>query len=331
MKKTNLFRLFVLLLVAASTNFALTGCDDDDDSVSCGLDNTPTMTIKVDGSEKVDGSTAAYSFYAMDTTFAFDLSAVLSKIGGDDLKSFSISRADDNSSILNVDFENDNLEAKGVTQSGDSYTVQKTYTVSNVTETVSFQVKFTLTNKEGCETVKTVTFELTKKEAVILHALNLGAYAADTNSFCASIEGIVYNNDDAKTNSGKVDFLYYESSADGIVVGSPKDVKIEGIYRISEKNWAVSNDTKFAKVTSTIDGAAFDALTTSAALKAAVEKLTPSETGVTNLSKDDVLVFKTASTRTSSPSVMGLLKVVGTDKSSTDGKGYISLEIKLMP
>jgi hypothetical protein len=121
----------------------------------------------------------------------------------------------------------------------------------------------------------------------------MGAQGSSTGSSFASIDGTVYSGPDAKTNSSKVDWLYFYGASNLATLAAPDDPDAATIFTNATyglQTWAVKNPTRFKLVTVPVDWAA---VTDDATI------VTLCETGVdqskvNNLDVTNVLAFITA-------------------------------------
>ena len=135
----------------------------------------------------------------------------------------------------------------------------------------------------------------------------LGSYLSATGSSFASITGEVYQMDDAKTNSGLIDFLYYYGASNLAALAAPDDGDAATVFSGGNGlgTWTTRNSTKLKGTTlsaTDFDGIANDLLIVANATGA-------SGTSEHHLEVGDVVAFITDADKTGG-SKMGLIKIV---------------------
>lgn len=88
-------------------------------------------------------------------------------------------------------------------------------------------------------------------------AVLLGAQNANDPSSLSTSDGSRYNITDAKTNSNKVDIMYFYTDLQKVTFGAPSDNSIQTVFP-SVTSWTTKNATQFKKTTMT--KSEFDAL-----------------------------------------------------------------------
>ena len=147
----------------------------------------------------------------------------------------------------------------------------------------------------------------------------LGAQKTITGSSFASIDGTVYGLADAKTNAGKIDWLYFYGATNLATLAAPIDADAAIVFSDplnGVATWSVRNATKFKKVT---DQITWSAITNDSAL-IALTSSGVTNTKVNSLSKNDILAFITASGK------KGIIRV---DDITTSESGQITISVKV--
>lgn len=165
----------------------------------------------------------------------------------------------------------------------------------------------------------TKDFSVTAESATELTVVGDQTMGGQSNpndgSYYSFADNTVYKQADASTaaNQGKIDFVYYYGSTNKASIVAPADVTVgggTGNLSLCE-GWATKNSTKFMKDNS-IDFAA--------ATEGDIASITPTETKVTNLAVNDVIVYLTAA------GDKGIFKVTAL---TVDGSGSIAISIKV--
>jgi hypothetical protein len=206
----------------------------------------------------------------------------------------------------------------------DSYS--DTYTTSKDVAGV-YEYTFIATDKDGLQDTKTivVTVQAAGVDVDSYTDIILGAdNNATLGSSFASIDGSIYLLADAKTNSDKVDFVYFYGATNKATIAAPSDADAQTVFSSPTSGiatWTVKNATSLA--TTTLTAAQFDAIATDLDI-AAVTAGTVG-TKVNNLAVGNVIYFETAST-SANPSKKGLAKVTALTAEKT---GSVTLQIKV--
>ena len=144
----------------------------------------------------------------------------------------------------------------------------------------------------------------------------LGAHQAVTGSSFASITGEVYQIDDAKANSGLIDFLYYYGASNLATIAAPDDATAATVFNNANNGldtWTTNNSTRFK--TTSLTAAEFDAIADDLLI---VSNATgAADSFEKELEVGDVIAFVTDADKTGG-SKMGLLKVVALVTGATE-------------
>jgi hypothetical protein len=179
---------------------------------------------------------------------------------------------------------------------------------------------FTLLDQANKSTTAIFTVSLPVVPPTSYTNVTIGSYNNTTiGSSFASSDGQVYSLSSAKTNSNKIDFIYYYSSVNNASISAPADLTLLNTYfttASAPSTWTVKNNTKLSKVNTF----AFANCT-----KAQINALTPTGLNVTNLVANDIIAFQTDA-NSFLPNIKGVAQVVSV--SGTDA-GTIVLNIKI--
>lgn len=285
MKKLSFLTAFILMAFLAF----FSGCEDTTEGVG------PTLEFfggnYIDENVTVEpGGVLAFSWLATK--------------GDANLASFSIER--DNVTLAGYpdeDIPNDNYQATvqlEAPQNEGAY-VYEFIIIDN--DDLSASKSFTITVEQSGGAINTWTE-------------TLGAHQAVTGSSFASITGEVYQMDDAKTNSGLIDFLYYYGASNLATIAAPDDATAATVFNNANNGldtWSTNNSTRFKTTSLTateFDAIADDLLIVSNATGAADSYINQLEVG-------DVIAFVTDADKTGG-SKMGLLKVVALTTGATE-------------
>jgi len=187
------------------------------------------------------------------------------------------------------------------TFSSDTYNIDFGIKAPSQVLSVKFTFKITAADGESAEISLSVT--TTAGGIKTYNQKILGSYDAATGSSFASADGIVYSLTDAKTNSAKIDWMYYYGGAANLAtLVAPVDASASTVFSGPDgpANWTVRNDTKLAKVTLPA-GVTWDNITTDAEIIPLATGLT--ETKVNLLTVGQIVSFKTVTGK------MGLIKI----------------------
>jgi hypothetical protein len=181
--------------------------------------------------------------------------------------------------------------------------------ITDITE--NCKVKVTVDN--GMENSRTLTINYTPPlpefgdinewPDLLLGSLS---HSGTEGASCASIDGSVYEIAEARTNSGKVDFVYWNGASNPNSIAAPSNTTL-GQITAMQSGWTTKNETKLQRLT-TITADEFDEMENDAEIDELVTDTTVTEDIVTNLKVDDIIGFITAGGK------KGLMKVnsVGT-------------------
>jgi hypothetical protein len=187
------------------------------------------------------------------------------------------------------------------TFSSDTYNIDFGIKAPSQVLSVKFTFRITAADGESAEISLSVT--TTAGGIKTYNQKILGSYDAATGSSFASADGIVYSLADAKTNSAKIDWMYYYGGAANLAtLVAPVDASASTVFSGPDgpANWTVRNDTKLAKVTLPA-GVTWDNITTDAEIIPLATGLT--ETKVNLLTVGQIVSFKTVTGK------MGLIKI----------------------
>ncbi len=194
-------------------------------------------------------------------------------------------------------------------------------------EAGTYQYTFILTDKEGLSDTKTITVTVNEPAPTITSYTDkvLGASQNnDIGSSFASIDGSVYVLADAKTNSNKVDFVYFYGATNKATIAAPSDADAQSVFSSGTSGIATWN-TKNATVlgATTLTPAEFDAISSDTEISAVATGLTASK--VNDIAINNVIAFETAPT-SAFASKKGLIKITALTAENT---GSITFEVKV--
>jgi hypothetical protein len=153
----------------------------------------------------------------------------------------------------------------------------------------------------------------------------LGAHQAAAGSSFASITGVVYQMNDAKTNSTLIDFLYYYGANNLATLAAPDDADAATVFNNVNNGlstWSTRNSTRF-NITS-LTAANFDAITDDLLL---ISHATgAADTDENQLAVGNVIAFVTDADKTGG-SKMGLIKITSITTGATGSMG-ISVKVQ---
>ena len=181
------------------------------------------------------------------------------------------------------------------------------YNLKSEIDGITADCKITVTVDNGTETARTLTIkytagtpdpEPTPAGAISTFASKkLGSLADATTdgSSCASIDGTIHLLESAKTNSGKIDIIYFDGSTYPKSIAAPSNSAVQGLSPSSANRvstWEIKNDTKLKK----LDGVTADDFNAMDDDTLISEKVTAASTAniVSNLEVGDVIGFITA-------------------------------------
>lgn len=261
-----LLYLFTATVLAGSL---MTGCDEGENEQP-GIDNLAVNgTLGVSSGTHEPGSTINFTFKLTDD---------------DELKSYSITKS--------VDGNVSTLESEEL--SGTTKSVDFSYTFS---EAAGKQVIFTITVTDSDDEAVARAYTATLASGLDSYSAKLlGAQSSSTGSFLATTTGTVYTIADAKTNSDKVDLVYFYGASNFATLAAPNDTDAATVYDGTNglATWTVKNATKFKTTSMSVQN--FNDVDVASKIKASWDNGTGSEvTKVNSLLKDTVVAFKTAS------------------------------------
>ncbi len=281
MKKLNYLLAFVLITSVS----IITSCSKD----STNTDVLPTISF-TGGT----GYTSADATLAAGADIKVGISAFSNSSTKTKLNHFKVVRTFNNVPFTALDSTLTATDAFNITLSSYAYpeagTERWTFTITDK-DGQSAEIAFNITTTAASGPISSYTSTI------------LGSYANPTlGSSFASADGTVYLLADAKTNSAKIDWMYYYGATNFATLASPGDATVTQVFAGSNgpASWSVRNDTKFAKV-SLPTGTTWDAITNDAAIIALASGI--SDTKETALTVGQILAFKTAAGK------MGLIRI----------------------
>jgi hypothetical protein len=148
----------------------------------------------------------------------------------------------------------------------------------------------------------------------------LGSWNNPTGSSFASINGNVYNLEEAFANQSLIDYMYWwAQSTLSPTIGSPADTNAAKVFNTGNyklENWTTKNDTKFK--TTTVSAAAFDAMTDATDI---IDIATGADlTRIADLAVDNVIAFVTVTNK------HGLIKI---KEFTTGSDGTLTIDVKV--
>jgi hypothetical protein len=197
------------------------------------------------------------------------------------------------------------------------------YTVTDIGQDMTIKVE--VTDEENQTVSRNFDINFTPPEDVINSYTEkiLGSYDANKGSSFASVDGTVYTWDDAKANSGKIDYLYYYGSTNGATLAAPNNSTAEDVYP-GLSNWEIRNATKFK--TTDLSTEDFDGMSSKDDSQIVSAADGADQTAINSLSEGDVIAFLTAST-SEHPEKKGLVKVVTIE--GTGGNSTMEIAVKV--
>lgn len=218
--------------------------------------------------------------------------------------------------VIKATHNNVSVTVYDTTFSTDTYTRDFTITIDDLGET---RLTFTVTDKDGesAETSLVITANQVDNISSYTQKI-LGSYNnATIGSSFASADGTVYMMADARTNSSKVDWLYFYGATNLATLAAPDDAVAATIFNGTNglQTWTTKNATRFRLVS---EGAVWDNILTAADIAAIATNTTESK--VSDLSVGNIVAFKTADNK------LGLIKV--TEITGTSA-GTITYDVKV--
>lgn len=279
----------VYLFVALLTVSVFSSCSKDDDPVG-----PPNLNF-LGGDEYVDTD----AVIEVNTTFKVGIAATENAETGQKLSTLKLTRTINETAFIDTTFNINDSQ----------YNID--FTFNSQAAGMVEVIEFTLTDKGGQVAQKSLT--ITYEEAAVNVNKNMGvtmgSHNDDNGSFYSTTTKQVFNITDATANQENVDFLFYLGAVNGSTIASPADEDANTVYSIQD--WTTKNNTLFASTDITVE--AFDNIGDTYTFP----EFTGTDTGITELENNMVIMFKTAGEK------MGLIKV-----NSINGRGdFISLDI----
>ena len=220
------------------------------------------------------------------------------------------------------------VTATGETQLGQAVTSfdnANSYSFQKTINDVSVQtvIKVMATDKKNQSSVLNFTIKVNGASISSYNNITLGAQTnATIGSSFASLNGLVYNLTDAKTNANKIDVIFFYGTTNLATLSAPSNtVDLDQVFTTASKpsTWTVQNGTKLEK-RNTLD---FTTITTGTQIPS-VE--TTGTAKVSSVAIGDVILFRTAAT-SAFPNKNGVLKV--TALSGNSGTATITFDVKI--
>lgn len=186
------------------------------------------------------------------------------------------------------------------------------------------EIKVMATDKKNKLSVLNFTLNANGTAVITYANISLGSYNCSTGSSFSAKDGIVYQLVDAKANSSKIDIIYAWVDFHEAFLSAPQntqDLNLLFTTSYAPGTWTTKNFTKLQKLPFTTN---FDAINTSLDIP---DVGTNGTNEVTDLVKNDIIAFKTASTNTDFPNKRGVLKVVSVV--GTDYMSVITFNVKV--
>lgn len=282
MKKLSFLTLIIFI---AFTGF-FTGCEDTEEE-------GPTLTFF--GGDYIDEDTTVEPGGVLKFSW-------LATKGSSNLASFTIER----DGVTLSGYPNENIP-------NDNY--QATVELEAPLNKADYVYEFTVTDNN--DLTASESFVITVSGGPIKPwTATLGAHQSATGSSFASITGTVYQMDDAKTNSGLIDFLYYYGANNLASIASPDDADAATVFNNPNNGlstWATLNSTRF-KMTS-LTAANFDAMTDDSDIITSATGA--SDTDENQLAVGKVIAFVTDADKAGG-SKMGLIKIISITVGATE-------------
>lgn len=304
MKKLN----SLLMLAAVAGALTFTSCQKDEVTTT----GTVTYSTPTDGKATVPTDTV--------------ILVKLTVSAAEDLKSVSAKVAYDGAVGTTLDLSADTKTTDSTLASGTGKTFE--WTTGILTRSVAGKEVYTYTfkDKSGNTTEATITLTVNSKvvvDKVVTYSAKLlgGQSNATQGSFFNSSEGLVYNQANAKTNSGKVDILYFYGATNMATIASPDDADAATIYNNSStgiQTWTTKNATKFKATT--VTATEFDGITAKDDSKIVAAAAGAADTKSNKLASGSVFAFVTAAGK------KGLIKVTAV---SGTQDGSITIDVKV--
>ena len=208
-----------------------------------------------------------------------------------------------------------------------SFPEKTSYHLTKEIDGITENCKITVTVNNGTETARALTINYTAGEAPAgdidtwaNKKLGSLAHGTTAGSSCASIDGTVYLLADAKTNSNKIDIIYFNGNEFKQSIAAPSNSAVQGLSSASTSNvstWATKNATKLKKLS--ITATEFDAMDNDAVIDEKVTSATVNGDIASDLATDDVVGFITVAGK------KGLIKIVSFD---AENNATISIKVQ---
>lgn len=220
------------------------------------------------------------------------------------------------------------VTATGETQLGQAVTSfdnANSYSFQKTINDVSVQtvIKVMATDKKNQSSVLNFTIKVNGASISSYNNITLGAQTnATIGSSFASLNGLVYNLTDAKTNANKIDVIFFYGTTNLATLSAPSNTAdLDQVFTTASKpsTWTVQNGTKLEKRNSVN----FESITTGNQIDNVESTGTAKVSG---LAVGDVILFRTANT-SAFPNKNGALKV--TALSGTSGTATITFNVKI--
>ena len=212
-----------------------------------------------------------------------------------------------------------------------SFPLKISYDLTQSIKGIFADCEIIVTVDNGVEYSRTLTIEYTpEKELPVAGEINtwsekvLGslAHASTAGSSCASIDGTVYSISEAKTNSAKVDFIYFNGSTHPKSLAAPGNASVGTLGSANAPGtWATKNATKLG-ILSDVTVAQFDDCDDDELITTHVTAAAVNADIVSNLASNNIVGFITAGGK------KGLIKVISVD-TSNDTSNSIKVSIKV--
>ena len=260
--------------------------------ISCDKEDTketppPTIEFK-SGLQPVTG----FIYVSHDTTLIksskFVIGIKANTVSGENLKRLYIQRkyeSEQPGTICDITFDTPSIDFDTVTFAYASINGSEDFTCTVWDKNDQFtSIGFTVTLAPPASDI------ITYSDIILGSQFNL-----DDGSFFSTINGLVYDQPEAKLNYELIDFLYYNNETNYATLAAPNDAGALNVYNNATnglQTWTFLNPTKFK--TTGLSSTDFDAIQSSNQIIANAYNPAPTETSVTNLTNNKVLAFKTA-------------------------------------
>ncbi len=298
---------FLLLTVLVSALMVFNGCKNDNDDDNIDLDPTLNFT---GGTEFISQDVTKGS----NETLRFGVTCLANTSSGKKLKNFK----------LTVVYNNIPQVAHDSSFNSDVY--QMDYIFSPPFGVGEHNFIFRVTDDAGKYKERNIIVTIEQAGGLIYEYSDklMGSYDADEGSSFASADGTVYMMANAILNSGKIDWMYsFGASAENqAVFMAPSDGLADTFFGANMSGWATRNETKFKKVTETVD---WDNITNDVKLV----ELTASGmdfTAIKQVAEGDIIAFITDPNKTEFADKKGLIKVTAI---TTGSDGTITFDVKV--